>query len=149
MIHTIIFVFTLCAIFVYGLVVKLEKPAPRAAVQAPVAKVVVVAKEPVVETGVHEEPVAAVVDIEKGHKLFQIHCISCHNKDPNMKGAIGPELIDAPLDLMKIKVVTGRYPEVLPKGFVPKRKTKQMKKFPKLEADVPSIHAWIQSVKKK
>jgi hypothetical protein len=32
---------------------------------------------------------------------------------------------------------------------VPKRSSKVMRKIPKLEKDIPAIHAWIQSVKKK
>jgi mono/diheme cytochrome c family protein len=88
------------------------------------------------------------VNIEKGKEIYLSTCIQCHNKDPNVKGPIGPELVDAPLEVMQVKVVTGRYPEVLPEGFVPKRKTKQMRKFPNLEKDVPSIHAYVQSLKK-
>lgn len=88
------------------------------------------------------------VDIAKGKEIYLSTCIQCHNKDPNVKGPIGPELVDAPLEVMQVKVVTGRYPEVLPEGFVPKRKTKQMRKFPNLEKDVPSIHAYVQSLKK-
>lgn len=88
------------------------------------------------------------VDIEKGKEIYLSTCIQCHNKDPNVKGPIGPELVDAPLEVMQVKVVTGRYPDVLPEGFVPKRKTKQMRKFPNYEKDVPSIHAYIQSLKK-
>jgi hypothetical protein len=45
--------------------------------------------------------------------------------------------------VFKIKVVTGnQYPD----GYVPKRKTKIMKKLPQLEKDIPNIHAWILSV---
>ena len=145
MIHSIIFIGTLVAVFFYASVVTIEKTVPKPKVEAPVAQVEEAPKAEVVVAKVEEAP---AIDIEKGHKIFLTQCIACHNKDPNIKGAIGPELTDAPLDLMKIKVVTGRYPEVLPEGFVPKRKTKLMKKFPQLEADVPSIHAWIQSVKK-
>ena len=105
------------------------------------------------EAAVEAAPAVAVVethpvDIEKGKEIYLSTCIQCHNKDPNVKGPIGPELVDAPLEVMQVKVVTGRYPEVLPEGFVPKRKTKQMRKFPNLEKDVPSIHAYVQSLKK-
>ena len=89
------------------------------------------------------------VDINKGKEIYLSTCIKCHNKDPNVKGAIGPELTDAPLEIMQAKVATGRYPDVLPPGFVPKRKTKQMIKQPQALADVPSIHAYVQSLKKK
>ncbi len=89
------------------------------------------------------------VDIEKGKTIYLAQCIKCHNKDPNIKGSIGPEMVDAPLEVMQHKVMTGRYPDVLPEGFVPKRKTKQMTKFPQYAKDVPSIHAYVQSLKKK
>lgn len=95
------------------------------------------------------EPVDPATLIAKGQEVYTKNCLTCHNKDPNVKGAIGPELVDAPLEVMQVKVKTGRYPEVLPAGFVPKRTTKQMRKFPNLEVDVPAIHAYIQSLKKK
>jgi mono/diheme cytochrome c family protein len=103
--------------------------------------------------GVVVKPLEAVVemspvDIEKGKAIYLSTCIKCHNKDPNVKGPIGPQMVDAPLELMQIKVTTGRYPDVLPEGFVPKRKTKQMTKFPNLAKDVPSIHAYVQSLRK-
>lgn len=96
------------------------------------------------------EPVVAAVDsaaLERGKKAYMGVCIQCHNKDPNKKGPVGPELIDAPLEVMEHKVATGVYPEVLPAGFVPKRKTKAMRKLPNSVKDVPDIYAWIQSVK--
>lgn len=92
---------------------------------------------------------AQTPDLEKGRRAYFSVCIQCHNKDPNVKGSMGPELIDAPFELMKHKVKTGRYPDKLPPGFVPKRKTKLMRPLPNLEKDVPVIYAWIQSVSKK
>ena len=91
----------------------------------------------------------AGADLERGRKLYMANCIACHNKDPNKKGAIGPEMTDAPLEVMTSKVMTSEYPKVLPKGFIPKRKTHSMRKIPKLEKDIPAIHAWVQSVKTK
>lgn len=87
--------------------------------------------------------------LDKGKRLYLSNCIQCHNKDPNLKGSLGPEMVDAPLSVMTSKVMTGVYPAVLPAGFVPKRKSKAMRKIPKLEKDIPAIHAWVQSVKKK
>ena len=87
--------------------------------------------------------------IDKGRRLYLSNCIQCHNKDPNLKGSIGPEMVDAPLVIMTSKVMTGKYPAVLPTGFVPKRKSSAMKKIPKLQNDIPAIYAWVQSVKKK
>lgn len=93
--------------------------------------------------------VYADATIDKGRRLYLSNCIQCHNKDPNLKGSIGPEMVDAPLTVMTSKVMTGKYPEPLPAGFVPKRKSKAMRPIPKLKNDIPAIHAYVQSVKKK
>jgi mono/diheme cytochrome c family protein len=87
--------------------------------------------------------------LERGKRVYMSNCIQCHNRDPNLKGPIGPELVDSPLEVMTSKVMTGKYPNPLPAGFVPKRKTSAMRKLPKLQKDIPAIYAWIQSVKKK
>lgn len=87
--------------------------------------------------------------IERGALLYKSNCIQCHNRDPNLKGSIGPEMTDAPLEIMTSKIMTGGYPATLPAGFVPKRKSKAMRKIPKLEKDITAIYAWVQSVKKK
>ncbi|HXH32133.1 MAG TPA: hypothetical protein VNJ01_15115 [Bacteriovoracaceae bacterium] len=85
---------------------------------------------------------------DKGRRLYLANCISCHHKDPSLKGPIGPEMVDAPIEVMSSKVLTGLYPNPLPAGFVPKRKTKLMRKIPKLQNDIPAIYAWVQSMKK-
>jgi mono/diheme cytochrome c family protein len=87
--------------------------------------------------------------LDKGKRLYMSNCIQCHNKDPNIKGSLGPEMVDAPLEVMTSKVMTGKYPDPLPKGFVPKRKSRAMRAIPKLKEDIPAIHAWVQSMKKK
>lgn len=91
----------------------------------------------------------SAADLARGQKLYMANCIACHNRDPNKKGGVGPELVDAPLSVMTSKVMTGEYPTSLPAGFVPKRKTHAMRKIPKLQKDIPVIHAWVQSMKKK
>ncbi len=88
-------------------------------------------------------------DLEKGRRLYMANCIQCHNRDPHLKGPLGPDLVGTPIEVMQVKVETGRYPEKLPAGYVPKRKTKAMRKLPHVVKDVPSIYAWINSVKKK
>lgn len=87
-------------------------------------------------------------DIERGRKVWITTCNQCHNKDPNVKGPIGPEVVDAPLEVMMSKVSTGLYPDPLPPGFVPKRKTKSMRPLKQHIKDVPSIWMYVQSVKK-
>ncbi len=92
---------------------------------------------------------ADAATLEKGKKLYMANCIQCHNRDPNIKGPIGPEMVDAPLVVMTSKVMTSNYPNPLPAGFVPKRKSHAMRAIPKLKNDIPAIHAWVQSMKKK
>jgi len=87
-------------------------------------------------------------DLDTGKRIWLTTCTQCHNRDPNVKGAVGPETVDAPLEVMYAKVMTGKYPEVLPPGFVPKRTTKAMRKLPQFEKDIPKIWAYVQSVKK-
>jgi len=86
---------------------------------------------------------------DNGKRIFMSNCISCHNKNPSQKGSVGPELTDTPLEVMRVKVTTGKYPKTFPKGYAPKRKTSMMRAFPKLEKDVPDIYAYIQTFKKK
>lgn len=91
---------------------------------------------------------AQTPELDKGRRAYISVCIQCHNKDPNLKGSIGPELVDAPFEVMQHKVKTGRYPDILPPGFVPKRKTKLMRPLPNYVKDVQAIYTWIQSVSK-
>ena len=91
----------------------------------------------------------ADASIDKGKRIWLTTCIQCHNRDPNKKGPIGPETVDAPLEVLRVKVMTGKYPEPLPAGFVPKRKTKAMRPLPQFKNDIEAIHAYVQSVKAK
>ena len=95
------------------------------------------------------QTVFAEVSIDRGRRIYLSTCIQCHNKDPNLKGSIGPEIVDAPIEVMHVKVMTGKYPDNLPAGFVPKRKSRAMRPLPQFKNDIPSIHAYVQSVKKK
>ncbi len=88
-------------------------------------------------------------DLARGAKVYKANCVRCHNPDPNLKGNLGPQQIDAPFEVVVSKIMTGKYPDPLPPGFVPKRKTKAMTPLKMLKNDIPYIHAWIQSVKKK
>lgn len=104
-------------------------------------------KEVVAEVGPASEKLSP--ELERGKLLYKTNCLQCHNKDPNIKGAVGPEIIDAPLEVMTSKVMTSHYPNPLPPGFVPKRKSHAMRAIPKLKDEIPLIWAYVQSVKKK
>ena len=85
--------------------------------------------------------------VAQGKVIYESNCISCHNKNPSEKGSIGPAQAETPWEVVKVKVVTGRYPEALPPGYVPQRTTKAMRAFPKLEGELPAIWAYLQSFK--
>lgn len=87
--------------------------------------------------------------LARGAKVYKANCVRCHNADPNIKGSIGPEQTDAPFEVVVSKIMTGKYPDPLPKGFVPKRKSKAMTPLKRVKDDIPYIYAWIQSVRKK
>ncbi len=89
------------------------------------------------------------LDLARGAKVYKANCVRCHNADPNLKGNIGPEQVDAPFEVYVSKIMTGKYPDPLPRGFIPKRKTKAMTPLKNRKDDIPYIYAWIQSVKKK
>lgn len=93
------------------------------------------------------KPTAA--DLARGAKAYKANCVRCHNADPNLKGSIGPEQVDAPFEVVVSKIMTGKYPDPLPKGFVPKRKTRAMTPLKNRKDEIPYIYAWIQSVRKK
>lgn len=96
-------------------------------------------------TNLKADEAANSKQLERGKAVYMSTCIACHNRDPNKKGSIGPELVGTPLEVMMLKVPKGEYP----KDYTPKRKTKIMQKWPQFAKDVPAIHAWIESVKKK
>lgn len=91
-------------------------------------------------------PTAA--DLERGARVYKSSCVRCHNPDPNQSGSLGPSQVDAPFEVVVSKIMTGKYPDPLPAGFTPKRKTRAMTPLRSLKADIPYIHAWIQSVRK-
>ena len=87
--------------------------------------------------------------LARGAKVYKANCVRCHNADPNVKGSIGPEQVDAPFEVFVSKIMTGKYPDPLPKGFVPKRKSRSMTPLKNMKTEIPYIYAWVQSVKKK
>jgi mono/diheme cytochrome c family protein len=116
---------------------------------APVEKSVTVEAPKKIETELVALVNPTAADLQRGAKVYKANCVRCHNADPNLKGSIGPQQVDAPFEVVVAKVMTGKYPDPLPQGFVPKRKTKAMTPLKNVKNDIPYIHAWIQSVKRK
>lgn len=111
-----------------------------------------VAASPVVVTYPFNVRPLTTVDaaaLARGAKVYKSNCVRCHNADPNLKGSIGPQQVDAPFEVFVSMIMQGKYPDPLPKGYVPKRKSNGMAALKKLQPDIPYIYAWVQSVKKK
>jgi mono/diheme cytochrome c family protein len=80
--------------------------------------------------------------VEKGQKIFQLNCTSCHGSDPKNDGPIGPALAGSSLALIEARVMRAAYPE----GYKPKRTTSTMVALPHLKNDIPALHAYLNSL---
>lgn len=76
---------------------------------------------------------------ERGKQIYQSTCIACHNTDPKMAGAIGPDVQGSSLELLKARILKAEYPP----GYKPKRATKAMVPIPQTEKDIEAIHAYL------
>jgi mono/diheme cytochrome c family protein len=94
-----------------------------------------------------EETVASVVaqepqpgDAEKGKAVYNMLCIACHNPDPALVGAIGPEIKGASRELLETRVLRAEYPE----GYQPKRDTKLMPPMAHLVNDIDHLTEFLK-----
>jgi len=92
--------------------------------------------EPVVDTRTPEQLVAA------GRATYAANCIACHSMNPAADGALGPSVAGASLELLEARVMRSEYPE----GYTPKRPSRVMVPLPHLEARLPELAAYLQSV---
>lgn len=79
--------------------------------------------------------------MERGRSIYSANCIACHNSDPRLRGAIGPEVSGSTLELLKLRIVDGTYPV----NYKPKRSSRAMPKLPHLDREIPAIHAYLNS----
>ena len=85
--------------------------------------------------------------IEQGRGVYQTICTACHHSDPRKPGAIGPDISGSSLELIRSKVILGKYPE----GVAPKKALlngmSQMPPMPTLEKDIPALHSYLNAFK--
>ena len=93
------------------------------------------------KTSVSPADQAAAALLSKGKAVYQAHCIACHNSNPKMAGAVGPEIWGSSQELIQARVIHGTYP----KDYTPKRKTKLMVPLPQLESDLAALHTYLNS----
>jgi len=77
---------------------------------------------------------------ERGRQIYLAQCIACHNTDPSLPGAVGPELRGSSRDLLEAKLLKGTYPP----GYTPKRPTKIMPPQPGLAPDIADLAAFLK-----
>lgn len=76
---------------------------------------------------------------DQGRSVYMANCIACHNTDPRLTGAIGPELYGSSFELIEAKVLRNEYPA----GYGPKRSTKLMIPFPGFKDKISSIYEFL------
>jgi mono/diheme cytochrome c family protein len=77
---------------------------------------------------------------ERGRQIYLAQCIACHNTDPALPGAVGPDLRGSSRELLEAKIARGTYPP----GYTPKRPTKIMPPQPGLAPDIPDVAAFLK-----
>ncbi len=90
-----------------------------------------------------ERPSVGPVDplVDKGRAVYLSNCIACHNPDPTLNGAIGPNVYGSSIELLEARILHAKYPD----GYKPKRETAQMPAFPELKNEIPAIHAFLNA----
>jgi mono/diheme cytochrome c family protein len=79
-------------------------------------------------------------EAERGRRVYQGQCTSCHSSDPSQAGPVGPELKGVSRELLETKVLHGSYPP----GYRPKRPTAIMPPQPQVAGDIPALAAYLK-----
>ncbi len=78
---------------------------------------------------------------EKGKSVYNSTCISCHNVNPAVDGALGPAVKGSSYELLYARVIIGNYPE----GYTPKRTSQLMQKLPLADDDIKALEAYLKN----
>jgi len=81
---------------------------------------------------------------QKGKAVYMSSCIACHNADPRVAGALGPDIAGSSKELIYNKVIENKYPA----GHQPKRTTKQMVPMPQHKDDIDALYEYLNSFSK-
>jgi mono/diheme cytochrome c family protein len=82
--------------------------------------------------------------VERGEVVYRTNCISCHNRDPNVAGPLGPAIAGSSRALIESRVLHGTYPP----GYVPQRKSHTMRALPWLDGHVDDLTEYLAEVAK-
>ncbi len=119
-----------------------DRPAPSPGTSPPPAK----PAPPAQPAAKPAEPEASPEDLAKrGRSVFMSNCAACHNQDPTLAGAVGPEVAGSSRELIEAKVMRNEYPP----GHIPKRDSRAMIPLPYLEKELPALHAFLAAAAAK
>ena len=85
------------------------------------------------------EAMIPIIDPAKGKAVYYANCTSCHNYNPKKVGSIGPDIYGSSIELLKNKVLYGKYP----KNYKPKRVIGVMPLYPHLNKQISNLHAFL------
>ena len=78
--------------------------------------------------------------VAKGNLIYNTKCTVCHNQDPSKPGAVGPEIAESSVELIRLKTRENKYPE----RYTPKRQTQAMTPMPELtEDDIKALYEFL------
>jgi mono/diheme cytochrome c family protein len=76
---------------------------------------------------------------QRGEVVYRTNCASCHNRNPNLPGWLGPALAGSSHALIEDRVLHLTYPP----GYVPKQNTHKMRALPWLNGHVDDLTAYL------
>ena len=85
------------------------------------------------------EAMIPIIDPAKGKAVYYANCTSCHNYNPKKVGSIGPDIYGSSIELLKNKVLYGKYPN----NYKPKRVIGVMPLYPHLNKQISNLHAFL------
>ncbi|HKA92065.1 MAG TPA: cytochrome c [Haliangiales bacterium] len=77
---------------------------------------------------------------ERGRLTYMANCIACHNADPAKPGTLGPAVKGSSRELIEARVLRAAYP----RGYTPKRDTKQMVPQPQVADKLDDLAAYLR-----
>ncbi len=84
-------------------------------------------------------PPRTLTPAQRGEAIYRTNCASCHNRDPNLPGALGPAIAGAPRALIEARVMHAAYPA----GYHPRRQTHLMRALPWLAPHIDDLTAYL------
>jgi cytochrome c553 len=82
---------------------------------------------------------------QRGEVVYRTDCISCHNRDPNQPGSLGPAVAGASRALLQARLLHQSYPP----GYKPERKSHLMRAMPWLEPHIDDLTAYLDAMAKR